>query len=179
MSDVITSPEGEDVFLGDLMVGLPYLPKRQREAFVLICMRGYTEDAARAELLPNSKSSTPVQQYSDSGLIRMVDHYEAKQAGFWPPLELIKPIKDKQGRLTVPATLHPLLKRHLEAARKDILVQMEGLKVGLAQVDEWLGLSKPAPPAITESPAPTPAPTPAPVGKPDLATMAKELAHTG
>jgi hypothetical protein len=177
MSDVMVTPEGEDVFLGDLMVGLPYLPKRQREAFVLICMQGYTEAAARDELLPNSASSTPVQQYADSGLVRMVDHYDAKQNGFWPPLELIKPTKDKNGRLIVTNTLHPLLKRHLEAARKDILVQMEGLKVALNQCDEMLGLvspKQPAPPAAS-----APEPITRPEGKPDLQEMAKELAAAG
>jgi hypothetical protein len=177
MSDVMTTPEGEDIFWGDLMVGLPYLPKRQREAFVLICMQGYTEAAARDELLPNSASSTPVQQYADSGLVRMVDHYDAKQNGFWPPLELIKPTKDKTGRLIVTNTLHPLLKRHLEAARKDIIVQMDGLKVALAQVDEMLGLvavKQAAPPPAPAAPA-EPA-LPRPEGKPDLNEMAKQLA---
>jgi hypothetical protein len=178
MSDVMVSPEGEDIYLGDLMVGLSYLPKRQREAFVLICMQGYTEAAAKDKLLPNSNSSTPVQQYADSGLVRMVDHYDAKQNGFWPPLELIKPTKDKSGRLIVSNTLHPLLKRHMEAARKDIMVQMEGLKVALAQCDDILGLT--APKSAPTPPAPPASPSlPKPEGKPDLNEMAKELAATG
>ena len=178
---VITMDTGEDIYVRDLMVGLPYLPKRQREAFVLICMQGFTEAAARDELLPESKSSTPVQQYADSGLVRMVDHYDAKQNGFWPPLELIKPTKDKNGRLIVTNTLHPLLKRHLEAARKDILVQMEGLKVALNQCDEMLGLvaARTAAPPPAPAPEPTPKPVPTAEGKPDLAAMAKELANAG
>ena len=151
------------------MVGLPYLPRRQREAFVLICLQGYTESAARDELLPDSKSSTPVQQYADSGLARMVDHYEAKQAGFWPPLETIKLVKNREGNLVLPTTPHPLVKRHLESARKDIIVQIEGLKVALAQVDDMLGaISAPAKDSLSK-----------PEGKPDLGKLAKELAHAG
>src|SRR4051812_17260257 len=81
MTDVITTPEGEDIYLNDLMVGLHKLPRRQRQAFELICLKGYTETAARDEMLPDSKSSTPVQQYADSGLARMVSAYDAKQRG--------------------------------------------------------------------------------------------------
>jgi hypothetical protein len=64
--------EGVDFYLGDLLVGLETLPRRQRQAFELICMRGYTESAATALLLPNSRWSTPVQQYSDDGLKKMI-----------------------------------------------------------------------------------------------------------
>jgi hypothetical protein len=169
MSDVMTSPDGEDIFLGDLLVGLPYLPTRQRQAFELICLRGYTETAARDELLPNSKSSTPVQQYADSGLVRMVAAYDAKQRGDWPPAEISKP---KPMRRFIMAALHPVVTQHLEEARRDIMAQMDGLKVALSQVEEMMGGAK----AKNNS---QPAPNPKPEGRPTLTDAAKELAQTG
>ena len=54
VEDVIAI-EGDDYYLGDLMVGIDTLPRRQRQAFELICLRGYTESAATAILLPGSK----------------------------------------------------------------------------------------------------------------------------
>lgn len=177
MEDVIHDDlTDEDFYIGDLMVGIDSLPPRQRQAFELICLRGYTETAARDELLPNSKSSTPVQQYADSGLIRMVNAYDLKQLGAWPPVEQPKPVKRKKTkvrRITM-AALHPLLRKHVEEGRKDILAQIEALKLALAQADELLaqGQEKPAP-------APQPAPTPKPEGKPDLQEMARELADMG
>jgi hypothetical protein len=84
VSDTLTV-DGEEIYLGDLMTGIETLPLRQRQAFELICLRGYTESAATAILLPNSRWSTPVQQYSDDGLKKMVAAYDAKQAGTWDP----------------------------------------------------------------------------------------------
>jgi hypothetical protein len=85
VGDVIVV-EGIDYYLGDLLIGLPTLPAQQRKAFELICLHGYTENAATAIVLPNSKWSTPVQQYSDDGLRKMVEAYDAKQAGTWDPV---------------------------------------------------------------------------------------------
>lgn len=183
MDRVITDPEtGEDIYVGDLLVGLDTLPKRQRQAFELICLQHYTETAARDVLLPDSKSSTPVQQYADSGLARMVSAYDAKQAGQWPPPEVPKPIKKTKRRTRVMAALHPLLRQGLEATRKKILAEMEGLKVALKQVDDMLAGGVPAtseevavePAAQPASPV-TPSATPAPQGKPNLGDMAKEM----
>lgn len=84
VDDVLTV-DGEEIYLGDLMTGIETLPLRQRQAFELICLRGYTESAATAILLPHSRWSTPVQQYSDDGLKKMVAAYDAKQAGTWDP----------------------------------------------------------------------------------------------
>lgn len=84
VDDVITI-EGVDYYLGDLLTGLDVLPPQQRKAFELICLRGYTESAATKEILPNSKWSTPVQQYSDDALEKMISAYDAKQAGTWDP----------------------------------------------------------------------------------------------
>lgn len=85
VGDVIVV-EGVDYYLGDLLIGLPTLPAQQRKAFELICLHGYTENAATAIVLPKSKWSTPVQQYSDDGLRKMVEAYDAKQAGTWDPV---------------------------------------------------------------------------------------------
>lgn len=84
VDDVLTV-DGEEIYLGDLMTGIDTLPLRQRQAFELICLQGYTESAATAILLPNSRWSTPVQQYSDDGLKKMVIAYDAKQSGTWDP----------------------------------------------------------------------------------------------
>lgn len=84
VSDVL-DVDGEEIYIGDLMTGIETLPLRQRQAFELICLRGYTESAATAILLPHSRWSTPVQQYSDDGLKKMVAAYDAKQTGTWDP----------------------------------------------------------------------------------------------
>lgn len=84
IDDLITI-EGVDYYIGDLLVGIDTLPRQQRRAFELICLRGFTESAATEEILPNSRWSTPVQQYSDDGLRKMVSAYYAKQAGTWNP----------------------------------------------------------------------------------------------
>lgn len=79
---IVTIPDtGEDVYLEDLMVGIESLPPRQREAFELICLQGWTETDATRRMLPDSKWSTPVQQYADTALARMIACYDAKQAG--------------------------------------------------------------------------------------------------
>lgn len=83
--DDVLNVDGEEIYLGDLMTGIETLPLRQRQAFELICLRGYTESAATAILLPNSRWSTPVQQYSDDGLRKMIAAYDAKQRGDWNP----------------------------------------------------------------------------------------------
>ena len=85
--DDVINVDGEEIYLGDLMTGIETLPPRQRQAFELICLRGYTESAATAILLPNSRWSTPVQQYSDDGLRKMIAAYDAKQNGTWDPIE--------------------------------------------------------------------------------------------
>lgn len=71
----------EDVFIDDLMVGIDALPPRQREAFELICLGGWTETDATRKMLPDSQWSTPIQQYADTALARMIKSYDEKQAG--------------------------------------------------------------------------------------------------
>jgi hypothetical protein len=82
---IITTPEGEDICLSDLMIGIDTLPPKQRQAFELICLLSYTETAATEIMLPNSKWSTPVQQYSDEGLDKMIRAYDEQQAGVFDP----------------------------------------------------------------------------------------------
>lgn len=101
VGDIITV-EGEDVYIGDLLVGFETLPLQQRRAFDLICLQGYTESAATAEILPNSKWSTPVQQYSDDGLRKMVAAYDAKQRGEWDPQEAMSRKRKKDPVVTTP-----------------------------------------------------------------------------
>jgi hypothetical protein len=135
MSDIITSDDGEDIYLRDLLVGIDYLPPRQRQAFELICLRGFTETAARDVLLPNSKSSTPVQQSAESALIRMIAYYDDKQAGVWPPEPKTT---RKKSRSIVMAVIHPLVRGHLEEARKAIIAEIDDRKKALGQVEELL-----------------------------------------
>ena len=79
---IVTIPETrEEVYLADMMVGIDSLPPRQREAFELICLQGWTETDATKKMLPGSKWSTPVQQYADTALARMVQAYDAYQDG--------------------------------------------------------------------------------------------------
>lgn len=95
VSDVLTI-EGEDYYYGDLLVGLSTLPDQQRKAFELICLCGHTEEATREIILPDSKWSTPVQQYSDDGLKKMVAAYYAKQAGTWDPAAVLSKQRAKK-----------------------------------------------------------------------------------
>lgn len=90
MDHIITTPEGEEIYLYDLMTGIDTLPPRQRQAFDLICIQSFTESAATAIMLPDSKWSTPIQQYADAALLRMVQAYDAKQAGTWNPTAIKK-----------------------------------------------------------------------------------------
>lgn len=103
VGDVLTI-DGEDFYFGDLLTGLETLPRQQRRAFELICLRGYTEEAATRIVLPESKWPTPVQQYSDDGLKKMVAAYYAKQAGTWDPTAVTRrqrTIRDERVGLTV------------------------------------------------------------------------------
>lgn len=80
MPPIVTIPEtGEEIYLADMMVGLPSLPPQQRRAFTLICLQGWTETDATKEILPDSKWSTPVQQYADTALARMIAAYDQYQ----------------------------------------------------------------------------------------------------
>jgi hypothetical protein len=87
MPGIVTIPEtGEEIYLNDLMVGIESLPRQQRRAFDLICLQGWTETDATKEILPGSRWSTPVQQYADTALARMIAAYDQYQIdGSVPP----------------------------------------------------------------------------------------------
>lgn len=85
----------EEIYLPDMMVGILSLPDRQREAFELICLQAYTEGAATEIMLPDSRWSTPIQQYADTALARMVAAYDEKQAGVWVHKVYVKRTKHK------------------------------------------------------------------------------------
>lgn len=88
MPGIVTIPEtGEEIYLNDLMVGYDSLPPRQKEAFDLICRQGWTETDATRVMLPDSRWSTPVQQYADTALQRMIAAYDNYQlCGAIPPV---------------------------------------------------------------------------------------------
>jgi len=145
MDSILTIPEtGEEVDFYDLLVGLDDLSPRQREAFELICLQGFTETAAAKVMLPNSKWSTTAQQHLNAALERMVAKYDEHQSGI--------PRLLTRWRLTM--SLHPIVDHHLrtglQTARQEILDNIEKLKVALAQVDNML---KGEAPAKTESKA--------------------------
>lgn len=110
-TDVLPSPNGEEIYMPDLLVGYPYLPRRQQQSFELICLRCYTEAAATRQIYgedsdveeldaqghpvldPSGKplkkkkrSSTVVQQYAQQALERMILAYDQKQDGSWDPV---------------------------------------------------------------------------------------------
>jgi hypothetical protein len=132
MTDVLTTPEGEEIYYNDLLVGLDTLPPRQRQAFELICLQGYTETAAAKIMLPNSRWSTTVQQHVNAALERMVARYDDQQSGLWG---LIK-------RWRALMALHPIVESHLKealkTAKKDIVEQIRPLQEALGQVDQML-----------------------------------------
>lgn len=71
--------DGEDIHFYDLMAGIETLPPRQREAFQLNVLEGLSEWQAAKIMLPGTRWSTPVQQYSKSALIRMIAAYDRVQ----------------------------------------------------------------------------------------------------
>jgi hypothetical protein len=84
----------EEIYLPDMMVGIQSLPDRQRQAFELICLQGFTERACTDIMFsPESEWTTPVQQYADTALARMVQAYDDKQAGVWIPRVYVKRTK--------------------------------------------------------------------------------------
>lgn len=148
MPGIITTPDGEEIYLSDLMVGIDDLPPRQREAFTLICLQGYTETAATKVMLPNSRWSTPVQQYADTALARMVAAYDKCQAGVWAVLEEPQKkiaAKSKKRRVpvastksAVPASVSEVLQKHLQAALDELLDRRKQVEAEITTVQQLL-----------------------------------------
>lgn len=146
MPGIVTTPEGEEVYLLDLLVGIDELPPRQREAFTLICLQGYTETAATRVMLPNSRWSTPVQQYADTALSRMVAAYDKKQAGVWAILKdqasevSVRPRSRKKKKRVVVAKpdFAKELQEHLEDALAALLLRRKQVDAEIITVQQLL-----------------------------------------
>lgn len=76
--DFITTPDGEIICYYDLMSGFDSLAPKQRWAFTLICLLGYSQDDARDVMMPGHRASQ-VQDHAQAGLRRMVAAYDRKQ----------------------------------------------------------------------------------------------------
>ena len=138
---IVTTPEGEEIYLADMMAGIDDLPPRQREAFGMICLQGYTETAATRVMLPNSKWSTPVQQYADTALARMVAKYDAVQAGALAALtqEEAKRRKAPPKKRKVSMSPSPTKStRNLQAALEALQQQRDGLEGEISTAREAL-----------------------------------------
>lgn len=148
MPGIIDTPDGEEIYIPDLLIGIEDLPPRQREAFTLICLQGYTETAATKVMLPNSRWSTPVQQYADTALARMVAAYDKKQAGVWAVLEepvRKTPAKTKKRRAPVASSktkslsVSEVLQKHLQAALVELLDRRKQVDAEIVTVQQLLG----------------------------------------
>lgn len=143
MPGIITTPEGEEIYLSDMLCGLEDLPPRQREAFTLICLQGYTETAATKVMLPNSRWSTPVQQYADTALARMVAAYDKRQLGMWAILqEQVKPppkVRKKRAvaKRTTPSAAD-VLQGYLHSALDELLARRQQLDAEITTVRQLL-----------------------------------------
>ena len=80
--DIWPTPDGEEVYMPDLLVGLPLLPPRQRLAFELHTLNGMTELSAAREM-GFVRWSTPVQQYNNMAISTLITAYDKKQDGSW------------------------------------------------------------------------------------------------
>ena len=164
MTDIITIPDtGEDVYYQDLLVGQERLSPRQRQAFDLICLQGYTETAAAEVMKADSLGSTNVQQHVSVALERMVAAYDEYQSG------IFRLIKRWKGLMS----MHPTVKKHLsgalQAAQEDLNNELRDLcqeeqrikgeksktKAAMDQVAQMMGQEPPVePPAEPEEASP-------------------------
>jgi hypothetical protein len=157
MPGIVILPDGEEIYLGDMLIGIDNLPPRQRQAFELICLQGYTETAATKIMLPNSKWSTPCQQYADTALERMIKSYDEKQAGTYVHTPYVAKSSDKvitkakspspkpQRRQLKMATtdtittISEVLRKHLTSARDELEAQRILMDQEIAKVEALLG----------------------------------------
>lgn len=142
MPGIITTPEGEEIYLSDLMSGIEELPPRQREAFTLICLKGYTETAATQVMLPNSRWSTPVQQYADTALARMVAAYDKKQQGIWAILEEQnvekKPLPKKRRIVAKTPSVSEVLHDHLQVALSELVARRHQINAEITTIQQLI-----------------------------------------
>jgi hypothetical protein len=145
MPGIITTPEGEEIYLPDLLFGIEDLPPRQREAFTLICLQGYTETAATKVMLPNSRWSTPVQQYADTALARMVAAYDKKQQGIWATLleegvaeSVVTKTKKGKSMAKKVTAASTALQQHLHSTLNDLLDRRKQVEAEIITVRQLL-----------------------------------------
>ena len=67
----VISYMGREFHILDVLDGIEDLPPRQRQALTLTCLLGYTQDEA-ARLMGLTGRSSPVQQYKDAALDKML-----------------------------------------------------------------------------------------------------------
>ena len=94
----ITTSDGEEVYRGDLLIGLDSLKENQSVAFELLCLRGMTETQAIEEHFKGRV--VPVQQHADTALKKMVKAYDEQQRGRYISPEKKRRLQelDKQAR---------------------------------------------------------------------------------
>lgn len=76
--------DGEEYHLFDLLDGIDKLPRRQRQALVLICLEDMKEIDA-AKIMGFTRWSTPTQQYKNAALDKLM-HMRGRPDGTpWDP----------------------------------------------------------------------------------------------
>lgn len=73
----VISAHGDEWHIFDVLDGLDELPPRQLEAIVLTCLEGRSELEA-AKIMGFKKWSTPVQQYRNLGLNKLLAMHDKK-----------------------------------------------------------------------------------------------------
>lgn len=127
-SHFLILPGGEEVYRGDLLVGLESLSENHKLAFTLICLQGMTESQACEE---GFGRIVPVQQWADAALKKMVKAYDEQQSGGY-----LSP--DRKKRLEELKRIH----QEQESSDSNMSVENSGttLRLGSRQrvVVEWL-----------------------------------------
>ena len=98
-------------------------------------------------MLPNSRWSTPVQQYADTALARMVAAYDRKQEGIWallqdpPKVSASRPRKRKPPVESAPSWSQ-LLQNHLCSALDDLLRRRQQLDAQITTVRQLMVMER-------------------------------------
>lgn len=72
----IKLPGGQEIHYMDVLEGFKVLPPRQRQAVWLMCVEDRSE-AEVAQIMDFKNQITPVQQYKNFGLARLIEYQEA------------------------------------------------------------------------------------------------------
>lgn len=98
ISHFMFTPDGEEVYRGDLLIGFDSLKPNQKIAFDLLCLRGMTETQAQREQF--NGRLVPVQQHADTALKKMVKAYDEQQQGGYVSPEKKKRLQELERRLS-------------------------------------------------------------------------------